>query len=45
MSDVGWLFVAFIAVWVGIGGYLFSIGARQRKLERRVQQLDARPEQ
>lgn len=42
ISDVTWLFIAFSAVWAGIGGYLLSIGVRQRKLERRVEQLDAR---
>jgi CcmD family protein len=36
MSDTAWLFVAFAAVWVAIGGYLLSISARQRHLEQRV---------
>ncbi|MGH2748251.1 MAG: CcmD family protein [Actinomycetota bacterium] len=39
MSDLAWLFVAFSAVWVGIGAYLLSIGMRQRKLERRLDDL------
>lgn len=39
MSDLAWLFVAFSAVWVGIGAYLLSIGTRQRKLERRLDDL------
>ncbi len=42
MSDVAWLFIAFLAVWIGIGGYVFSIAARQRKLERRLEELDRR---
>ena len=42
MSDVAWLFVAFLAVWIGIGGYLLTIAARQRRLERRLAELDAR---
>lgn len=42
MSDIAWLFVAFAAVWVGIGAYLLSITARQAKLERRLRELDAR---
>ena len=39
MSDVAWLFVAFLAVWAGIGGYIVSLGARQRRLERRLDEL------
>lgn len=40
MSDVAWLFVAFLAVWVGLGAYLFSLSARQRKLEARLKELE-----
>jgi CcmD family protein len=40
MSELGWLFVAFLAVWLGLGAYLFSLGSRQRKLERRLQDLE-----
>lgn len=40
MSDLAWLFVAFAAVWVAIGGYLLSISARQRRLERRLDDLN-----
>ena len=39
MSDIAWLFVAFAAVWVAIGAYLLSISTRQRRLERRVEEL------
>ena len=39
MSDVGWLAVAFLAVWAGIGGYIFILGRRQSKLERRLKEL------
>jgi CcmD family protein len=39
MSDVAWLFVAFIAVWAGIGGYLVTLGIRQQKLEKRLDEL------
>ncbi|MBA3432380.1 MAG: CcmD family protein [Actinobacteria bacterium] len=42
MSDLVWLFVAFLAVWAGIGGYLLTIGSRQRRLERRLADLDSR---
>jgi CcmD family protein len=40
VSDVAWLFVAFAAVWGLIGGYMLSIGVRQRNLERRLKELD-----
>lgn len=39
MSDVAWLFVAFSAVWIALGAYLLSIAARQRRLERRLDEL------
>ena len=40
MNDVVWLFFAFLAVWAIIGAYVYSLGARQRKLEERVKALD-----
>ena len=40
MNDVTWLFFAFLAVWTIIGAYLYSLGARQRRLEKRVELLD-----
>ena len=43
MSDVAWLFIAFAAVWLGLGAYLFSLGSRQKKLERRLKDLEPRP--
>ena len=39
MSDVGWLFVAFMAVWVALGAYTASIATRQKRLERRLEEL------
>jgi CcmD family protein len=41
VSGLYWLAIAFIAVWAGIGGYLVLLGARQRKLERRLDELRA----
>jgi CcmD family protein len=40
VSDVAWLFIAFMAVWVGIGVYLLTLAARQKRLERRLADLD-----
>lgn len=42
MSEVAWLFVAFAAVWVALGAYLLSIATRQRRLERRLDDLRPR---
>jgi CcmD family protein len=42
VTELGWLFVALAVLWIGIGGYLLTIGARQRKLERRVDELTPR---
>lgn len=39
MSDIAWLAVAFGAVWLALGAYLASIQARQKDLERRLEQL------
>lgn len=41
MSDVAWLFVAFAAVWVALGGYLLSISRRQKHLEDRLSRVSA----
>lgn len=32
--------MAFIVVWVGLAGYLFSVSRRQKALERRLEALD-----
>ncbi len=42
MSDVAWLFVAFMAVWLGIGGYLLTIAVRQRRIEERLSRIETR---
>lgn len=43
MNDVTWLFVAFAVVWLAIGGYLYSLAARQKRLEQRISELDRPP--
>ena len=40
MSETAWLFVAFMVVWVALGAYLYSIAARQKKVDRRLHDLD-----
>jgi CcmD family protein len=39
MSNLTWLFIAFSVVWLALGLYLYSLGARQRALERRLDAL------
>jgi CcmD family protein len=43
MSTLTWMFIAFAAVWVGIGGYLLSIALRQKRLEQRMEALGSPP--
>ena len=40
MSETAWLFVAVMVVWVALGAYLFSIAARQKKVDQRLSELD-----
>ena len=40
MSETAWLFVAFMVVWIALGAYLYSISARQKKVDQRLQDLD-----
>ncbi len=39
MTNLGWLFVAIMIVWVAIGAYMFSLGVRQHKLEARIAEI------
>lgn len=40
MSETAWLFVAVMVVWVALGAYLFSIAARQKSVDRRLEEID-----
>lgn len=40
MSETAWLFVAFMVVWIALGAYLYSISARQKKVDRRLAELE-----
>jgi CcmD family protein len=44
MSNLGWLFIAVMIVWIAIGAYLVSLSFRQRKLEARVAEITAADE-
>ncbi len=35
-----YLLAANVAVWLGIGGYLLLLGARQRRIETRIRQME-----
>lgn len=39
MNTTGWMIVAFMAVGVGIAGYLWSVSARRRRLIKRLDEL------
>ncbi|MGH2777858.1 MAG: CcmD family protein [Actinomycetota bacterium] len=39
MNTTGWMIVAFLAVGVGIAGYLLSMSARRRRLIKRLHDL------
>jgi CcmD family protein len=43
--NTGYLFAANVAVWIGIGGYLVFLAARQAALGRRMRQLELLDEQ
>ena len=40
--NLGWLAVAMAAVWITIGLYLLSLAVRQKKLEERLEGIEAR---
>jgi CcmD family protein len=42
MSTTAWMVVAFLAVGAGIGAYVWSITARRRILNRRLEELESR---
>lgn len=41
MEPTYWLLGANVAVWCGLGAYLFFLGLRQRGLARRLSQLES----
>jgi CcmD family protein len=41
VSELAGLFVALMAVWVGVGVYLWSLSVRQKRIERRLQELES----
>jgi len=40
VTDTAWLFAAFMVVWVALGAYLYSIAARQKKVDERLREAD-----
>ncbi len=40
MSATTYLFIANVAVWLGVAGYLAFMAAKSSGLEKRVQQLE-----
>jgi len=41
MGSLGYLFAAFAVIWIALLLYSFSIGTRQRALEREIDLLKA----
>ena len=39
MNNLNYLFAAFVAVWLILAGYLYSIHSREKKLRQDVQRL------
>ena len=42
LSDIGWLAIALVTVWIAIGGYAATLVVRQRRIERRLDALARR---
>ena len=40
MEGISWVMYANMAVWLGIGGYLFFLGRKAVALEKRLRHLD-----
>lgn len=40
MNGSSWLTYASIAVWLGLGAYLFLLGTRAARLETRLRRLE-----
>ena len=40
MENMGFLFAAFVIVWIGIIGYLFVIFNRQKKISQDIEMLE-----
>ncbi|HLF70284.1 MAG TPA: CcmD family protein [Actinomycetota bacterium] len=39
MSGLGYLGLAYAVLWLGLGGYLWSLARRQRSLEKRIDEV------
>ena len=39
MENLGYLFAAYIVIWLGISGYVFRLSQRQKDLEEEVNTL------
>ncbi|MDQ4148442.1 MAG: CcmD family protein [Actinomycetota bacterium] len=39
MSNLGFLGLAYLVLWIGISGYLLRLTRRQRALEQRLEEL------
>lgn len=40
MHNLDWVTYAFCLVWLGLGAYMTSLLFRQKKLEKRIEQIE-----
>ncbi len=40
MDSSTWLMMANIAIWLGLGGYLCLLASNQKRLDRRIRQME-----
>ncbi|MGE4192728.1 MAG: CcmD family protein [Pseudodesulfovibrio sp.] len=40
MSATTYIFIANVAVWLGVAGYLAFLGSRSATLEKRIRQIE-----
>ncbi|MCA9741836.1 MAG: CcmD family protein [Deferribacteres bacterium] len=44
-SNLNFLFISYMVIWVLIFGYMFSISRRQNSLEKEINQIEATKKQ
>jgi CcmD family protein len=42
MEHQAFLIIAYMAIWIGLAGYIVSLGLRQKKIARQIDVLNKR---